>query len=104
MFGARNPPRIVLAGDQASFTVARIAVRIVGRIAKHADMPIVFRPAHDAIVGYVAPQQISTIAKIDRAFAPSEAGGDTLDRSIANFVFEPAIEHLNARIGVTRPR
>ena len=41
MFGARDPARVVLAGDQPALAVARVAVGIVGRSAEDADMAVI---------------------------------------------------------------
>jgi hypothetical protein len=53
--GAGDAPRIVLAGDQPAFAVTGIAVRVIGVGAENAQMAVVLKPTHDAIVGYVAP-------------------------------------------------
>ena len=42
--GARDPPRVVLAGDEAPLAVAGVAVGVVGRLAEHADAAV-FPPA-----------------------------------------------------------
>src|ERR1043166_2903761 len=98
MLGARHALRIVLAGNEPAFAIAGIPVGIVGRIAIDADMSVVFAPAHDAIVGNIAPQEISAVAEIDRTFAPAKAGGDAFNAGVADFL-ETRVERFDARVG-----
>src|SRR5262249_43335551 len=101
MLGAGDAARIVLAGDEPAFAVARVAVGVVGGIAEDADMAVVFGPAHDAIVGDVAPEEVAAVADIDRTFAPAKTGGDALDAGIADFL-EARVQRFDARIGIAR--
>ena len=56
-FGPGDPPTAVLAGDEASFPIDGVAVRVHRRLAEDADVTVIFGEAHDAIVGNVAEQQ-----------------------------------------------
>ncbi len=99
--GPGDAPRIVLAADEPPLAIARVAVGIVRGRAEDAHMPVFLQPAHHAIVGNIAPHQKSAVAEIDRALGPAEAGGDPLDRRIADHVFELlVVEHFDARVGV----
>src|SRR4029079_6115592 len=62
-------------------------------------MSVVFAPAHDAIVGNVAPKQIAAVAEIDRTFAPAKTRRNALNAGIADFL-ESRIEGFDARIGI----
>src|ERR1700716_4199067 len=92
----------MLTGNEPAFAVARMAVGIVGWITVHAEMTVVLRPAHDAIVRDVAPQKIATVAEIDRPLRPTETGRDAFDIGIPDLVFESGVERFDARIGITR--
>ena len=79
-FGPGDPPAAVFARDQASFAVDGVAVRVHRRLAEDADVTVILREAHDAVVGNVAEQNIAPGRKVDRAFGPAESGRDALDR------------------------
>src|SRR6202011_228083 len=104
MLGARDAPRIVLAADKPAFAVARVAVAVIRRRAEDADMAVLLEPAHHAVVGNVAPQQKAAVAHIDRTLGPAEAGGDALDRAIADLVLEALVERLDPRVRVAPAR
>ena len=70
---------VVLAGDEPALAVAGVAVGVVRRLAVHAGAPGLLVPAHDAVVGNVAPQQAARVAEIDRPLAPAHAGREPLD-------------------------
>src|SRR5271156_6077460 len=82
IFGAGDPSPLVLAGDEPPLAVAGVAVRVVRRLAKNADRAGFFVPAHDAIIGDVAPQQVTAVAEPDRPFGPAKTVREPLDRSI----------------------
>ena len=79
-FGPGDPPAAMLAGDQASFPIDGVAVRVHRRLAVDADVTVVLRKAHDAVVGNVAEQHVAAGREVDRSLGPAEAGGDALDR------------------------
>ena len=90
----------MLAGDEPSFAIARIAIRIVAIRAEHADMTIVFQPTHDSIVRDVAPQQITAGGEVDRALRPAEACRDPLDACVSLAGFEPGVQRLDPRVRI----
>src|SRR4051795_10143964 len=49
-------------------------------MAVDAEVTVILREAHDAVVGNVAKQNISPSWKVDRTFGPAEPGRDALDR------------------------
>src|SRR5439155_22221887 len=82
IFGRRDPPALMLAGDESSLAVAGIAVGVVRGLAEHADGTHLLLPLHDAIVGDVAPQQIAPVAKPHRALGPTEARRQAFDGGV----------------------
>src|SRR5205085_7098804 len=79
---AGDPPGLMLAGDKLSLAVAGIPVGIVRRLAIDAHCPGLLIPAHDAVVGDVAPENAAGVAEIDRSLAPAHAGGQALDAGV----------------------
>src|SRR5246127_2454557 len=51
VLGAGDTPAGVLAGDQATFAIDGVAVRVHRGLAVDAEVPIILREAHDAVVG-----------------------------------------------------
>src|SRR6266567_5875319 len=92
----------MLAGDEPAFTVARVPVGVVRWRTIDADMTVVLRPAHDAIVRDVAPQKIAPIAEVNRPFRPAQTCSDALDIGIPDLIFESRVERFDTRIGITR--
>src|SRR5262245_38083578 len=69
----------MLGGDETALAIARIAVGVVGGTAVDARAPRLLVPAHDTIVGNVAPEQAARIAEIDRPLCPTETGREPFD-------------------------
>jgi hypothetical protein len=72
----------MLTGDKAALPVPGIAVGVVRIAAEHLD-PGARQPAHHAVVGNIAPDQIIAIAEIDRPLGPQHPVGDRLEKGIA---------------------
>src|SRR5262249_10259643 len=90
---------------EATLPVAGIAVGIVRRLAIDGDASRSFIPAHDAVVGDVAPKQTSRVTEINRAFAPAHPGGEPLDAPVSQPIFSKArVENLDRRIRVALAR
>src|SRR5258708_13795836 len=70
IFGARHPPGVVLAGDEAALAVAGVAVGIVRRLAEHGGAAALLIPSQDAGVGNVAPQPAPRVPKPYPTFPP----------------------------------
>src|SRR5450432_4296917 len=70
----------MFASDQASFPIDGVAVRVHRRLAVDAEMTVIFREAHDAIVRNVAEQHVAPGREVDRALGPAHPGRDALDR------------------------
>src|SRR5256885_6881962 len=72
--GAGDAPGIVLAADEPSLAIARVAVGVVGRRAEDADVSVFLEPAHHAVVGNIAPDQKAPVAEIDGPLGPAKTG------------------------------
>src|SRR5262245_8134214 len=95
----------MLGGDETALAIARIAVGVVGGTAVDARAPRLLVPAHDTIVGNVAPEQAARIAEIDRPLCPTETGREPFDAREWEAIFPKArIEHLDSRVGIARVR
>src|SRR5262245_36363344 len=91
----------MLAGNKPALAVAGVAVRVVRGLSEDADRSGFFIPAHDAVVGGVAPKQIVPIAEPDRALAPAHACGETLHAGDVEAVFSKAgIKNLDRRVWI----
>src|SRR5262249_33874434 len=101
VLGAGHASSAVLTGDQPALVIASVAVAVVGWAAEDADSPGLLAPTQHAVVRDVAPQQVAAIAEPDRPFGPAEAGGEPLDRGVADGILRKArVDHLNRRVGV----
>ena len=99
VLGARDAPRVVLAGDQPPLPVARVAVGVIRRRAEHADRAGLLLPLHEPVVRDVAPQQVAAVAEPDRPFRPAHARRNALDLGAVDPIpGEGGIEDLDARI------
>src|SRR5262245_27159452 len=95
----------MLAGDEAALAVAGIAICVVRRLAIDAHASCSFIPAHDAVVGDVAPKQTARISEIDGSLAPAHARGEPLDTRERQPIFCKArVEDLDRRVGIALAR
>src|SRR5437667_12670626 len=95
----------MLAGDESTLAVAGVAVGVVGGLTEEADPAGLLVPAHDAVIGNVAPQETTGIAVIDRALVKATAGREPLDAGKREPVFvEGRIETLHRRVGIALAR
>src|SRR4051795_13713992 len=78
-FGPGDSPAAVFARDQTSFAIDGVAVRVHRRLAIDADVTVILREAHDAVVGNVREQHVAAGRKVNRSLGPAEPGGDALD-------------------------
>ena len=79
-FGPGDPPAAMFASDQASFPIDGVAVRVHRRLAVYAEVTVILRETHDAVVGNVAEQHVAPSREVDRSLGPAEPGRDALDR------------------------
>jgi hypothetical protein len=73
MLGAGDAPVAVLAGDETSLPVHRVAVRVAGGMAKDADRARGLVEAQHAVVGDVAPDEIAARREVGRPLRPAAA-------------------------------
>src|SRR6185436_14275448 len=98
---ARDPASVVLAGDEPALAVASVAVGVVGGLAEDADRARLLLPAHDAVVGDVAPQEVAAVAEPHWALVPARARGNLLDAGKPQPILgEARIEVLDGGIGI----
>src|SRR4029453_9068400 len=84
---------------------SRVAVGIVRRLAIDAHASRSFIPAHDAVVGDVAPKQAARVTEIDRSLAPTHARGEPLDARERQPIFCKArVEDLDRGVGIALAR
>src|SRR5262249_27752320 len=83
---ADHAPRQMLAGNLPALEIEGVAVAVVGRHAKDADLTSVFEPAQLAIVRDVAPHQIAALGTPGRALRPQRTGPQSLDRPVSLYV------------------
>src|SRR6266403_4344019 len=101
----------MFASDQASFSINGVAVRVHRWLAVYADVTVIFREAHDAVVGNVAEQHVAPSREVDRPLGPAESGRDALDRHGAGEGREAGgpernlwlFERLQVRIRIAAP-
>src|SRR5262249_41168376 len=63
VFGARDAARLVLAADETTLAVARIAIGMICGLAIDADRTGFLIPSHQSVVGDVAPDQAARVAE-----------------------------------------
>ena len=91
----------MFAGDQAALAVAGMSVAVVGRVAEDGHRATFLAPAHNAVVGDVAPQQKAPIAKPDRPFRPACACPDPFYGGAAQLVLVKArIQAFHRRVRI----
>ena len=111
-FGSGDPSATVFASEQASFPIDGVAVRVHRRLAVDADVTVVLRKAHDAVVGNVREQHVASCREVDRTLRPAEPGCDALDchgagegREAGRSERDPFLfERLQAGIRIASPR
>ena len=95
----------MLAGDKSALAVPGIPVGVVRGLTEDADPAGLLVPAHDAVIGNVAPQETTGIAEIDRALVKATAGCEALDAGKREPVFvEGRIETLYRGVGIALAR
>src|SRR5262245_59765369 len=95
----------MLAGDESALPVTGVAVGVVGGLTEDADPAGLLVPAHDAVVGNVAPKETAGIAEIDRALVKAAAGREPFDAWKREPVFvEGRIKTLLRRVGIALAR
>src|ERR1051325_4961796 len=105
IFGAGQPLRVHLAGDQPPLAIAGIAVGVVRRLAEDADRAGLLLPFHNAVVRDVAPQKVAAVAEPNRPLGKTAARRDPLDRGIAEHQRgKTRIDGLDVSVGVADRR
>src|SRR5215471_5226753 len=101
VFRPRQPLSVVLTSDKPPLPVASVAVGIVGGPSEHRDGTGLLVPAHNAVVGDVAEQQLARVAEPHRSFREAEPSADPLNRRQSqDYPLEAWVDHLQIRIRV----
>lgn len=105
----RYPPGVVLAGDETTLKIARVAVGIVRFMLKGGDPPIVCIPPQRAMIGDVGEDQAAPVAHPDRSLRPlrrimTRPVPDSQQRRIALLAVEPWIQHFPRGFGISNGR
>ena len=87
MLGAGNPACQVLASNQTSLPVSGVAVAVVGGLTKQCDLIGYLTVTQHPVVGYIAENQRSKVAKPYRAFGPARSSKQSLNGGIPDSVF-----------------
>src|SRR5215468_7961755 len=95
----------MLTSQKPAVTVARHAVRIVGRTAEHTPSAGRFVIAHDAVIRDVADEKKAAVGKPYRPLGPAHAGRELLDSAAKEAVFgEARVENLHRGVRVALVR
>ncbi len=107
VLGTRHAPPLggragALTNQQPALTVATHAIGKVRVLAVHRQLTRHLVPAHDAIVGNIADQQVATVTDPHRPFGPAHAAGQFLDAGIEySYVGKAVVQHTDQRVGIT---
>jgi len=94
--------RGAFADHQPALAVAGQAIGEVCLLAKYAQRLADLVPAHDAVVGNVAEQQVAPVANPYWTFGPAQTVGDLLDAGVEQAQLQKAfIQYFQGWIGVT---
>src|SRR5262249_61072953 len=94
--GAAPAPPAMVAGDEPPLAIAGVAVGVIRGPAELAPLPGFLVPAHDPVVGNVAPQHVAAVAEPHRPLAPAHARRKLLERRVEQPEFgEARIEHFD---------
>src|SRR6185437_3653658 len=77
--GPSDPSPAMLASDQSSLSIDGVAVRVHRRLAEYADVTVILRNSHDAVVGNVAEHHVAPCREVARTLGPAESGCDALN-------------------------
>ena len=97
---AHHTAREMFTGELAALEIEGVAVGVVRRHPKDADVPVVFEPAQLPIVRNVTPDQIATLCVPSRTFRPERSGPESLDGAVGLGVLpEGRIDGKNIGVG-----
>src|SRR5579864_3073791 len=88
-----HPSRVMFARDQPAFEIEGAAVGVVRGLPEHAHVSIFIDASKLAIVGDIAPNQISSAGVPGTAFGPARAGPEPLNGCVDDLVAsKPIVE------------
>src|SRR5690606_34481918 len=81
---ARHPPVAVLAGDEPSLRIDRVAVVAAARLHEHRHDAAGLVVPHQAVVRNVRPEEVATRGEVGRPFGPAATGVKALHLRVGN--------------------
>lgn len=82
--------------------IAHVAIGVIGGATKHREAAVFLAVLHDAVIGNIAHQQVSTFGEVGWPLCPPHSRRDLFDRAAINAVLGKAgVEDQHRRIGVT---
>src|SRR5213075_2712266 len=72
----------VFARELPALVIESVPIAVAGRVAEHAGVAVLIEPSHLAVVGDVAPNQITALPAPRRALGPQHAGAQPLNGSV----------------------
>src|ERR1019366_5747056 len=101
VFIAHYAPQTMLAGNLPALEIESVPVAVFRRCAESAGVAVLLQPAHLAVVGDVAPDQVAASGAPGGTLGPPRAGPQTLDGGAADRVFpEPLVERDDVGVGI----
>ena len=91
VLGTCDAAPAMLTGQQTPFCITRHAIGEIRWRTEYTPSARGFVVAHDAVIGNVADQQITPIAKPDRPFCPAHAAAQHLHRAAEYAVLHEGI-------------
>src|SRR5208283_4121630 len=80
-FGPSHPTCAMLACHEPALAIPCVAIAVVGNIP--VDAHVTTGPPQHSVVWYVAPDQVVTVCKVDRAFRPKCSSVQPFEPSIS---------------------
>lgn len=78
-FGSGDAAIAVFAGYEATLAIDRIAIGVTGGVSEDAGNTVGFVPLHHAVVGDVAPDDVSMGREVGWSLGPAAAFGELFD-------------------------
>ena len=101
VLGAGDTAAEMLAGDQATLAVSRVAIAVIRGLTEYAGLARGFVPLHDAVVGDVAEEQETAVAEVDRTLGPARTRPKSLDYRVGDLEgCEAIVQDFDGGVGV----
>src|SRR5680860_980077 len=81
--GTGDATQSMMRADQTPLAVDGVAVGVSGRVAEDRRFAVGFIPFHDAVVGDVTPDHVTSCREVSGAFRPAASFRELFDASAA---------------------